>query len=271
MKFTKMHGLGNDYVYINCFKETVTNPRELAVKMSSRHFGIGADGLILIRPSVQADCRMEIYNADGSEAEMCGNGIRCVGKYVYEYGIVKKPEIFVETKAGIKRLWLKTNRGRVTEVTVNMGRPEWMKGEAAKQSVEVLGRHFCINRISMGNPHGVIFEKNWDRNMVRAYGPTLECHPIFPERCNIEFAEIRDRTHIRVGVWERGSGETLACGSGACAVLAAAVLKQEAERKAEIILPGGTLIAEWSSLDNSIYLTGAAEMVFYGEYIVMSE
>lgn len=277
MKFTKMHGLGNDYVYIDCFEQKVEEPEVLAVQMSRQHFGIGADGLILIEPSDRADCKMRIFNADGSEAEMCGNGIRCIGKYVYENKIVEKPEIFVETKAGIKKLTLFLENGEVKQIQVAMGEPIW---DAQKIPIHMKQSpvHFCpitigsatfiMHAVSIGNPHGIIFQQYLEDEVVQIYGPLLERHPIFPKHANIEFVKVIDSKHIQVRVWERGSGETLACGTGACAAAVVAASCGYTGREVEVNLPGGTLAIEWRESDNCIYMTGSADIVFEGNYFI---
>ncbi len=278
MRFTKMHGLGNDYIYVDCFQEKVEEPEVLAIQMSRQHFGVGADGLILIEPSKRADCKMRIFNADGSEAEMCGNGIRCVGKYMYENQVVKKPEIFVETKAGVKKLTMILEEGFVKQIRVSMGEPIW---DAKKIPVrlEQSPVHFCpvkigditfvLHAISMGNPHGVIFQERLEDEIVQIYGPLLERDPIFPRHANIEFVQVLDPRHIQVRVWERGSGETLACGTGACAAAVVAASCGYTEREVEVELLGGTLKIEWKQEDNCVYMTGPAEEVFDGEYQIL--
>lgn len=276
MKFTKMQGIGNDYVYINCFEEKVENPEELAVKVSDRHFGIGSDGLILIKPSEVADCEMAMYNADGSRSEMCGNGIRCVGKYVYDHGIAKKESITVETLAGIKTLKFQIDEATdtVTAVTVNMGEPVLepekipvlYDGSMAKEvSVTVAGQEYLITCVSMGNPHAVTFVKDIASLNLEEIGPEFEHHEKFPRRINTEFIELTDREHMKMRVWERGSGETLACGTGACASAVAAILNGYTERTVEIELLGGKLVVFWNPEDNCVYMTGAATTVFHGE------
>ncbi len=276
MKFTKMHGIGNDYVYINCFEEEVSHPEELAIQISDRHFGIGSDGLILIRPSVVADCEMAMYNADGSRAEMCGNGIRCVGKYVYDNGIVKKTTLTVETLAGIKTLELIVDEksDTVSMVTVNMGEPVFapeqipvLYGEnpVKEAPLTVEGKEYRITCVSMGNPHAVIFMDDVEKLDLEKMGPGFENHEKFPRRINTEFIEILDRGHLKMRVWERGSGETLACGTGACASAVAAMLNDYADRKVEVELLGGKLIIFWNPEDNCVYMTGPAEKVFIGE------
>lgn len=274
MKFTKMQGLGNDYVYVNCFEEKVENPSELAVKVSDRHFGIGSDGLILIRPSEVADFRMTMFNADGSESEMCGNGIRCVGKYVYDYGLTDKTEVSVETLAGIKYLKFIIKDGKVDMVTVNMGepilKPELVpvvgEGNAVIDSpIEVAGKEYKMTCVSMGNPHSVVFVDDVDNFPLHEVGPLFEHHKAFPRRVNAEFCQVIDRTHARMRVWERGTGETLACGTGTCATAVACILNGKTEDEVTITLLGGDLIIRWDREENVIYMTGPARVVFDGE------
>lgn len=274
MKFTKMQGLGNDYVYVNCFEEKVENPSELAVKVSDRHFGIGSDGLILIRPSEVADFRMTMFNADGSESEMCGNGIRCVGKYVYDYGLTDKTEVSVETLAGIKYLKFIIKDGKVDMVTVNMGepilKPELVpvvgEGDAVIDSpIEVAGKEYKMTCVSMGNPHSVVFVDDVDNFPLHEVGPLFEHHKAFPRRVNAEFCQVIDRTHAKMRVWERGTGETLACGTGTCATAVACILNGKTEDEMTITLLGGDLIIRWDREKNVIYMTGPARVVFDGE------
>lgn len=274
MKFTKMQGLGNDYVYVNCFEEKVENPSELAVKVSDRHFGIGSDGLILIRPSEVADFRMTMFNADGSESEMCGNGIRCVGKYVYDYGLTDKTEVSVETLAGIKYLKFIIKDGKVDMVTVNMGepilKPELVpvvgEGDAVIDSpIEVDGKEYKMTCVSMGNPHSVVFVDDVDNFPLHEVGPLFEHHKAFPRRVNAEFCQVIDRTHAKMRVWERGTGETLACGTGTCATAVACILNGKTEDEMTITLLGGDLIIRWDREKNVIYMTGPARVVFDGE------
>jgi len=274
MKFTKMQGLGNDYVYVNCFEEKVENPSELAVKVSDRHFGIGSDGLILIRPSEVADFRMTMFNADGSESEMCGNGIRCVGKYVYDYGLTDKTEVSVETLAGIKYLKFIIKDGKVDMVTVNMGepilKPELVpvvgEGDAVIDSpIEVAGKEYKMTCVSMGNPHSVVFVDDVDNFPLHEVGPLFEHHKAFPRRVNAEFCQVIDRTHAKMRVWERGTGETLACGTGTCATAVACILNGKTEDEVTITLLGGDLIIRWDREKNVIYMTGPARVVFDGE------
>lgn len=274
MKFTKMQGLGNDYVYVNCFEEKIENPSELAVKVSDRHFGIGSDGLILIRPSEVADFRMTMFNADGSESEMCGNGIRCVGKYVYDYGLTDKTEVSVETLAGIKYLKFLIKDGKVDMVTVNMGepilKPELVpvvgEGDAVIDSpIEVDGKEYKMTCVSMGNPHSVVFVDDVDNFPLHEVGPLFEHHKAFPRRVNAEFCQVIDRTHAKMRVWERGTGETLACGTGTCATAVACILNGKTEDEVTITLLGGDLIIRWDRKKNVIYMTGPARVVFDGE------
>lgn len=274
MKFTKMQGLGNDYVYVNCFEEKVENPSELAVKVSDRHFGIGSDGLILIRPSEVADFRMTMFNADGSESEMCGNGIRCVGKYVYDYGLTDKTEVSVETLAGIKYLKFLIKDGKVDMVTVNMGepilKPELVpvvgEGDAVIDSpIEVDGKEYKMTCVSMGNPHSVVFVDDVDNFPLHEVGPLFEHHKAFPRRVNAEFCQVIDRTHAKMRVWERGTGETLACGTGTCATAVACILNGKTEDEVTITLLGGDLNIRWDREKNVIYMTGPARVVFDGE------
>lgn len=273
MKFTKMQGLGNDYIYVNCFEEYIDNPKEVARHLSDRHFGIGSDGLILIKQSNIADFMMEMYNADGSQSEMCGNGIRCVGKYVYDFGLTSKTEITVETLAGIKYLKLHLENGEVDKVTVDMGEPIFTpqnipilseKERYVNEEVEVLGKKFLMTSLSMGNPHGVIFVDNVKEFPVEAIGKELEKYSIFPNRANIEFVEVLDHHSANMRVWERGSGETLACGTGTCASVVAGVLTGVLDRKSTVHLLGGDLYIEWNEINNHVYMTGKATTVFTG-------
>lgn len=264
MKFTKMQGTGNDYVYINCFEETVERPEELAVKVSDRHFGIGSDGLILICPSDRADCRMKMFNADGSESEMCGNGIRCVGKYVYDHRIVEKEEFDVETKAGIKHLKVTDEGGKASSITVDMGIPE-VTGEVPEPIV-IDGQSYEFIGISMGNPHAIYYMDEIDGLDLEAMGPAFETHERFPERTNSEFIQVVDRSHLRMRVWERGSGETWACGTGATASAVASVLSGRTENTVEVELKGGTLSITWDRESGHVFMTGPAVEVFQGEF-----
>ena len=276
MRFAKMHGLGNDYVYVNGFEETLSDPARFAVEVSDRHFGIGGDGLILILPSAIADLRMRMFNADGSEAEMCGNGIRCVAKYAFEHGLVERREISVETGAGVLALQLRVGEGnRVEGVRVDMGRPRLTRGEipmsgapdeqVVGEPLQVLDRTFHVTCVSMGNPHCVIYVDNVAEFPIEKYGPALERHPAFPNRINVEFVEILGPGELRQRTWERGSGETLACGTGASAVTVASVLNGRTGRRLRVHLRGGTLEMEWAE-DGHVYLAGPAVQVFEGEY-----
>ncbi|MFN3466542.1 MAG: diaminopimelate epimerase [Candidatus Brocadiales bacterium] len=280
MRFTKMHGIGNDYVYVNCFEEKVKNPIRLAREVSDRHFGIGGDGLILITPSRRADVGMRIFNADGSEAQMCGNGIRCVAKYAYEHGLVSKkewqghPQLRIETRAGIKTVNLKVQGSRVQKVRVNMGRPRLLRRSipmrgintrVINETLEAGDRGFQITCVSMGNPHCVIYVEDVKKFPVGYYGPLIENHRLFPERINVHFVEVMRPGEVRMRTWERGSGETLACGTGASAVCVAGVLNKKTSRKLLAHLPGGDLELEWAS-SGEVYMTGPAEEVFSGEW-----
>lgn len=276
MHFTKMHGIGNDYIYVNCLEENVRNPQELAQQMSRRHFGVGSDGLVLICPSEVADFQMRMFNADGSESEMCGNAARCIGKYVYERGLTDKTELSLLTGGGLRQLLLRVEGGKVRTVQVNMGSPELAPGQIPVQlpgeivmgyRLEMGSTTFAIHCVSMGNPHCVIFVRDPDDVDLGIWGPLLENHRIFPNRTNVEFAHVIDREHIIMRTWERGAGETLACGSGACAVLVASVLTGAANREAEITLRGGKLQVHWSPDDNQVYQEGPAEFVFDGEWL----
>ena len=275
MKFTKMHGIGNDYVYVNCFEETVRDPEALAVRISRPHFGVGSDGLVLIEPSDVADFGMRIFNSDGSESEMCGNATRCIGKYVYERGLTDKTELTLMTRAGLKQLQLRARGGKVHSVRVDMGSPELdprrvpvdLPGEIVLgHRLDVGGMMYAIHCVSMGNPHCVIFVRDPDDVDLPMVGPLIENHRIFPNRTNVEFVTVRDRQHLRMRVWERGAGETLACGTGACAALVASVLTGKADREAEVRLNGGVLQIAWSPEDNHVYKEGPAEFVFDGEW-----
>ena len=273
MEFTKMQGLGNDYVYVNYFKEKIENPSEMAVKVSDRHFGIGSDGLILIKPSEVADFEMEMYNADGSRGEMCGNGIRCVAKYVYDYGLTDKTSISVETLGGIKYLDLTVEHGKVTLVKVDMGtpilKPELIpivaKGETViDEPIMVGGKEYHMTGVSMGNPHDVVFMDDIKNLEIEKIGPLFENHERFPNRINTEFVNVIDRHTAQMRVWERGSGETLACGTGACAVAVACILNGLTENTVTVKLLGGDLQIEWDREKNTVYMTGPAEVSFDG-------
>ena len=274
MRFTKMHGCGNDYVYVNCFEESVSNPEEVARFVSERHFGIGSDGLILICPSEKADFRMAMYNADGSEGKMCGNGIRCVAKYVYDYGLTDKTELAVETKSGIKCLDLTVEDGKVALVKVDMGKPVLSPKEipvnlemesVVDEPVTVDGQEFRITCVSMGNPHAVTFVEDTASLPLEQLGPKFEKHSLFPEQVNTEFVQIRNRQEINMRVWERGSGETLACGTGACASVVACVLNGLTDNEVTVHLTGGTLQIHYDRQENTVWMTGPAIVVFDGE------
>lgn len=274
MKFTKMQGCGNDYVYINCFKETVEDAANLAIKVSNRNFGIGSDGLILICPSEVADVKMIMYNADGSQSQMCGNGVRCVGKYAYDYGLVTKNVITVETLAGIKILKLHVENGKVASVTVDMGAPEVKpelvpvvsEGDAVvAKPVEVCGRQYEITCVSIGNPHAVTFVEDTAGVDIASIGPEFEHHPMFPERTNTEFIQVLDEQEINMRVWERGSGETLACGTGACASVYACVLNGKTKEEVTVHLLGGDLHIKYDKESGHLFMTGPAVTVFDGE------
>ena len=275
MKITKMQGLGNDYVYVNCLEESVTDAPALARKISDRHFGVGSDGLVLILPCEEADFRMRMFNADGSEAEMCGNASRCVGKYIHDRGLSDREEIRLMTGAGVKTLKLTVKDGKTQSVRVNMGEPvldpvsipvKVPGDKAIGVPVETKGMQLRMTCVSMGNPHAVIFVDDADSFDVHVIGAALETDPLFPNKTNVEFVTVKNRRHLRMRVWERGSGETLACGTGACATLTAAVLNGLSERKAVLELNGGPLTVEWDPADNCIYQEGPAEFVFDAEY-----
>jgi diaminopimelate epimerase len=274
MKFTKMQGIGNDYVYVNCFEETIDNPNQIARQVSDRHFGIGSDGLILIKPSSIADFKMEMYNADGSQGEMCGNGIRCVAKYVYDYQLTDKTQISIETLAGIKYLELTVENDKAVRIKVNMGSPELYpvnipveaEGETViNQPIDVENTTYLMTCVSMGNPHAVIYMEDVKGLNIEKIGPKFENHKRFPKRINTEFARIIDRKTIEMRVWERGSGETLACGTGACATAVASILNGYTEDEVTIRLLGGDLIIQWDRENNTVFMTGPAEIVFEGE------
>lgn len=282
--FTKMHGAGNDYIYINATVQCPDNLPQLARKISDRHFGVGADGMIAITTSDVADFRMRMFNADGSEAQMCGNASRCIGKYLYEKHLTDKTEISLQTGAGIKILHLQVSDGRVVSVTVDMGAPILNPTDIpvatgntsdtpvhhrisiANTSNPLKRTTYDIHAIGMGNPHGVIFTDHITDEAVLTHGPLLETHEIWPEKANIEFAEIIDRGNIRMRVWERGSGETMACGTGACATMVAAVLSGRCDRDVMLHLPGGKLRVIWTETDNHLYLSGGAEFIADGIY-----
>lgn len=275
LKFTKMHGAGNDYIYINCIEETVKNPEKLAIKVSDRHFGIGSDGLILISPSDKADFKMNIYNADGSEGMMCGNGIRCVSKYVYDNGMTDKDEISVETRSGIKLIKMNVENGKVVSARVNMGEPileaekipTKFDGEnVIRQKLTIDEKEYEVTCVSMGNPHCIVYVDDVKNIDIEKIGPKFENNEMFPERINTEFVHVVSDTELDMRVWERGSGETLACGTGSCAVTVASVLCGYCKRNTEIKinLLGGTLTDIWTD-GGDVYMTGPAATVCTGE------
>lgn len=281
INFTKMEGLGNDYVYINCTKHDISNASHLAKIISDRHFGIGSDGLILIKNSKKADFRMQMFNSDGTEAEMCGNGIRCVGKYVFDKGLTDKTTLKIETLAGIKKLKLNVENGKVKTVKVDMGEPILENNlipikdgkiykskdeiQFYKVNIEIDGDLKELTCISMGNPHSIVFTKDVRRLNIEKYGPIIEVDSHFPNKINVEFIEIIDKHNIKMRVWERGTGETLACGTGACASVVASVLNGYTERNVTVELLGGKLDIEWNKEDNHVYMTGPAKTVFEGQ------
>lgn len=279
MNFTKMHGIGNDYIYINGFSEDVKNPEELAVLMSDRHTGVGGDGIVLILPSKIADFRMRMFNADGSEAEMCGNAIRCVGKYVYDKCLTEKKVLTIETLAGIKVLDMKVKDNRVEMVTVDMGEPilqpeliPVVDGNEPVKNLEITseGREFSFTCVSMGNPHAITFLEDGEKTIdfeVEKYGKPVEVHPLFPKKTNVEFVELINSGEVNMRVWERGSGETMACGTGACATLVACVLKGLTDREITIHLLGGDLSIKWDQETNHVFMTGPATEVFKGVWL----
>ena len=275
LKFTKMHGAGNDYIYINCFEETVKNPEKLAIKVSDRHFGIGSDGLILISPSDKADFKMNIYNADGSEGMMCGNGIRCVSKYVYDNGMTDKDEISVETRSGIKLIKMNVENGKVVSARVNMGEPileaekiptKFDGKNVIRQKLTIDEKEYEVTCVSMGNPHCIVYVDDVKNIDLEKIGPKFENNEMFPERINTEFVHVVSDTELDMRVWERGSGETLACGTGSCAVTVASVLCGYCKRDTEIKinLLGGTLTDIWTD-GGDVYMTGPAATVCTGE------
>ena len=277
MKFTKMHGCGNDYVYVNLFEEKVENPAEVSIKVSDRHFGIGSDGLITIGQSDKADFRMHIYNADGSEAEMCGNGIRCVAKYVYDHKLTDKTEITVETGAGVLTLILFPENGKVQQVRVDMGEPILTPAEipvvadgdkVIDEPIEVGGKTWNMTCVSMGNPHAVVFVDDTASFPLETYGPLFENHERFPKRTNTEFVQIISRTEANMRVWERGSAETWACGTGTCACVMACILNGKTEDKVLVHLRGGDLTIEYDRESNHVFMTGPATEVFSGEIAI---
>lgn len=275
--FTKMQGIGNDYIYINCFTEQIINPNELAIKISNRHFGVGSDGVVLILPSDIADIRMRMFNSDGSEAEMCGNASRCVAKFAYDNQLVNKNEFTLETGAGLKKIKLLINDGEITGATVDMGKPilkpelipvAICEGQPKCQDykIRIDNQDYKITAVSMGNPHAVVFMENINGLNLTEIGPKFENYAAFPKRINTEFVEIVSRHKIKMRVWERGAGETLACGTGACAAAVASCLNGLTDRELEVELLGGILHIHWNENNDHIYMSGPAETVFTGEY-----
>lgn len=274
MKFTKMQGIGNDYVYVNCFQETVEDPAKTARIVSDRHFGVGSDGLILIKPSEKADFEMDMYNADGSRGAMCGNGIRCVAKYVYDYGFTDQTRITVDTASGVKTLELQVENGKAVRVKVDMGAPileperipvKSEKERVMDEPVSVGGAEYRMTCVSMGNPHCVVPVEDVDGLEIEKIGPLFENHPMFPDRVNTEFIRVLDRNTVQMRVWERGAGETWACGTGACAVAVACALNGWTEEKVLVKLRGGDLEIFWDRDKNTVFMTGPAAVVFEGE------
>ena len=274
MKFTKMHGISNDYVYVNCFEEQVTDPSSVAILVSDRHTGIGSDGLILIKPSKKADFEMDMYNADGSRGAMCGNGVRCVAKYVYDYGLTDKTQISVDTLSGIKYLDLTITDGKVSLVKVNMGAPELLaakipvvsnNNEVINEPIKIDEQEYRITAVSMGNPHAVVYMEDIDNLDIENIGPKFEMNNIFPDRVNTEFVKVIDDKTVAMRVWERGSGETMACGTGACAVAVASMLNGYTKDIVTVKLLGGDLQIEWNRANKLVYMTGPATTVFDGE------
>ncbi len=276
MRFTKMHGIGNDYVHVDCFEQDVPDPAATAVAVSDRHFGVGGDGLILVLPSTEADVRMRMFNADGGEAEMCGNGIRCVAKYAYDHGRSKANPMRVETAAGIKQIELAIGPdGKVAAATVDMGAPvlepdripvKVPQKQAVNVTLRTASRAFQMTCVSMGNPHAVMFVDDVHAVPLETLGPEIEHHPLFPERINVHFAEVHSPTELTMRTWERGSGITLACGTGASAVCVAAALTHRTGRRITAHLPGGDLKLHWRQEDDHVLMTGPAAEVFTGEW-----
>ena len=277
MKFTKMHGIGNDFIVINNMNAELDKEdiEEMTIRLSDRRFGVGADGIILAEKSDHSDFKMRIFNSDGSEPEMCGNGIRCFAKYVYEKKLTEKEIISIETKGGVKIISLIVKGGVVGAVEVDMGEPILKRGlipvegpqmdKVVNEEIEVQNTKYNATYVSMGNPHAVIFADNLDEVDLASIGPAIECHKIFPKKINVEFVRVVSRSEVMIRVWERGAGETLACGTGACAVVVAGVLNGKTDRKVLVHLPGGELQIEWQEDDNHVIMTGPSEFVFEGE------
>ena len=276
MRFTKMHGIGNDYLFINCFEEYVADPARLVLQMCREHTGVGGDGIVLLEPADSLPFAMRIFNRDGSEAEMCGNAARCIGKYLYERGMTNETEIDLYTKSGIRHLSLHVQGGKVESVTVDMGTPILeprlipvdIPGQIVlRHRIQVLGQMWFITCVSMGNPHCVVFVRDPEVLDLPSIGPMFEHHPLFPRRTNVEFVRVISRSVLQMRVWERGSGETLACGTGACAALVAAVLCGNSDRRVQVKLAGGNLDLYWNADDNHVYQTGPAAFVFDGDWL----
>lgn len=275
MKFTKMHGCGNDYVYVNGFTEKIKDKPAFVRAVSDRHFGVGGDGAIFINPSDEADFEMEMYNADGSRAEMCGNGIRCVAKYVYDKKLTEGKHISIVSCGKVKYLDLETEKGKVTSVKVNMGEPILKASEvpvlcdreqAVDEPITVQGMEYRMTCVSMGNPHAVVFMDGVEEMDIAAIGPYFENHAVFPNRTNTEFVQVVDESHVIMRVWERGTGETLACGTGCCATVVACVLNGLTKEKVTVKVLGGEILIEWDRKENLVYMTGPASTVFEGEF-----
>lgn len=279
MDFTKMQGCGNDYIYVNCMDKVLDNPEEVSRRISDRHFGIGSDGLILICPSLVADFKMKMYNADGSEGKMCGNGVRCIAKYVYERGLTNKKQISLETESGIKYLDLTVEDGKVLLVTADMGapvlKPEEIPVTASAgmedfidQPVNVNGKEYRVTCVSMGNPHAVVFVEDTNGLIIEKHGPAFEKHHLFPDSVNTEFVQVINRSEINMRVWERGSGETLACGTGTCAAVVACVLNGKTDNEVTVHLKGGDLFIKYDKKAGTVFMTGPAVTVFDGCIVI---
>ena len=275
MRFSKMQGIGNDFIIINCFEEDVSDPSRLAIQMCRTHYGIGADGLVLLEPADGADVSMRIFNSDGSESEMCGNALRCIGKYMYERGMTEQTTLSVLTRGGIHELWMTVEDGAVTYVKADMGTPELsprhipvdLPGEIVlKHRLQMMGQTMFITCVNMGNPHTVIFVRDPEVIDLPVLGPMIEHHPLFPRRTNVEFVRVIKRDVLQMRVWERGAGETLACGTGACAALVAGVLTGSCDRSVQMKLAGGNLSLQWNAADNHVYMSGDASFVFDGAW-----
>ena len=275
MQFSKMQGIGNDFIIINCFEEDIPDPSRLAIQMCRPHYGVGADGLVLLEPADGADVSMRIFNSDGSESEMCGNALRCIGKYMYERGMTDQTDLSILTRGGIHELWLTVEDGQVTYVRVDMGSPELtpknipvdLPGEIVlKHRLQMMGQTMFITCVNMGNPHTVIFVRDPEVIDLPVLGPMIEHHPLFPRRTNVEFVRVIKRDVLQMRVWERGAGETLACGTGACAALVAGVLTGSCDRSVQMKLTGGNLSLQWNAADNHVYMSGDAAFVFDGTW-----